>query len=361
MSENLALALKSGATLPAPWYTDRAVLERELELVFRRSWQYAGAAAEVAGTGEFLTVRAGRVPIVVVRGRDGSLRGFVNVCRHRGSELVLEERGCRKTLQCHYHAWTYDLDGSLRAAPGSADEADFDRADFSLLPVAVAEWGPWVFVNPDADAAPLEDTLGELPQILADAGLDLGVLRPRETARYEIAANWKVVVDNYLECYHCPTAHPAFAGMFDLASYTVAEYEGFSVQGGPVKESARNGSTPYRLRGGGVEEGIYALLFPNFTINVYPGPGNVSLNVFEPVDERRSVARYQYFFSDEVPEEEVREFVAFVNQIQLEDTVLCESVQRGLESGFFDQGRLLLSRESALRHFQQQVLAAVGI
>jgi len=355
MGKDLAASLESGATLPALWYTDRAVLERELEHVFRRSWQYAGAAADLAAEGAFLTVRAGRVPIVVVRGRDGDLRGFVNVCRHRGSELVLEERGCRRTLQCHYHAWTYDLDGSLRAAPGSADEPDFDRGEFSLVPVAVGEWGPWVFVNPDAAAPPLEETLGELPRILADAGLDVGVLRPREAARYEIDANWKVVVDNYLECYHCPTAHPAFAGMFDLTSYSVHEYEGFSVQGGPVKE---NGKAPYRVRAG-VEEGVYALLFPNFTINVYPGPGNVSLNVFEPVDERRTIARYQYFFADEVPKEEVREFVTFVDQIQLEDTVLCESVQRGLESGFFDQGRLLLSRESALRHFQRQVLAAV--
>ncbi len=167
-----------------------------------------------------------------------------------------------------------------------------------------------------------------------------------------------MVVDNYLECYHCPTAHPAFADLIDLSGYVVDEYEGFSVQHGPLRTSAGNGDSPYRLRAG-VEEGIYVLLFPNFAINVYPGPGNVSLNIFEPVDEHRTVARYQYFFAAEVPEPEYEEFVAFVDQIQHEDTVLCESVQRGLESGCFDQGRLLLSRESALRHFQRQVLAAV--
>jgi phenylpropionate dioxygenase-like ring-hydroxylating dioxygenase large terminal subunit len=358
MRKDLAADLESGRTLPAPWYTDRSALERELERIFRRSWQYAGAAADLVGEGAFLTVRAGRVPIVLARGRDGELRGFINVCRHRGSELVLEERGCRRTLQCHYHAWTYDLDGSLRAAPGSAAEEGFDRAEFSLLPVAVGEWGPWVFVNPDPQAAPLAEALGGLPAILEAAGLDLAALRPREGARYDIAANWKVVVDNYLECYHCPVAHPAFADLIDLANYTVEEYGNFSVQGGPLRTSAGNGEAPYRVRAG-VEEGVYVLLFPNFAINVYPGPGNVSLNVFEPVDERRTVARYQYFFADAVPEDEVREFMEFVDQIQHEDTVLCESVQRGLESGCFDQGRLLLSRESALRHFQRQVLAAV--
>src|SRR3954465_15281923 len=127
MGKDLAASLESGATLPALWYTDRAGLERELEHVFPQACQDAVAAAGLAAEGAFLTVRAGRVPIVVVRGRDGDLRGFVNVCRHRGSELVLEERGCRRTLQCHYHAWTYDLDGSLRAAPGSAEEPGFDR------------------------------------------------------------------------------------------------------------------------------------------------------------------------------------------------------------------------------------------
>ena len=127
------------------------------------------------------------------------------------------------------------------------------------------------------------------------------------------------------------------------------------MQTGKVKE---NGGSPYRVRGG-VEDGIYVLLFPNFAINVYPGPGNVSLNIFEPLGPGRTVARYRYFFADQVPEDEEREFVAFVDQIQHEDTVLCESVQRGLESGYFDQGRLLLTRESALRHFQRQVLAAV--
>jgi phenylpropionate dioxygenase-like ring-hydroxylating dioxygenase large terminal subunit len=358
MRKDLAASLDSGATLPARWYVDRAMLESELELIFRCSWQYAGAAAEVAEVGAFITVRAGRVPVVLVRGKDGELRGFVNVCRHRGSELVLDARGCRKTLQCHYHAWTYDLDGSLRAAPGSADEDGFDRGEFSLLPVAVGEWGPWVFVNPDPQAAPLEDALGGLPGILEAAGLDLARLHPRGGTRYDIAANWKVVVDNYLECYHCPTAHPAFADLIDLSGYTVTEYEGFSVQRGPLRETTRNGDSPYRVRAG-VEDGIYVLLFPNFAINVYPGPGNVSLNIFEPVDERRTVARYEYFFAAGVPASEVEEFVAFVDQIQHEDTVLCESVQRGLESGCFEQGRLLLSRESALRHFQQQVLAAI--
>src|SRR5262245_3253246 len=224
MRNGLQGSIESGRTLPASWYTGRDVLDRELQRIFRRSWQYAGATAELAAPGEFVTVRTGRVPVVLVRGTDGELRAFVNVCRHRGSELVLQERGCRKSLQCHYHAWTYGLDGALRAAPGSRDEDGFDPGEYSLLPVAAEAWGPWVFVNPDRDAAPLADTLGLLPGILADAGLDLDVLRPRGASSYEIAANWKVVVDNYLECYHCPTAHPAFADMIDLSQYTVDEY-----------------------------------------------------------------------------------------------------------------------------------------
>ena len=117
-----AAALESGATLPATWYTDPAYFAREQERIFRRSWQYVGLTEQVANAGDFFTARAGDVPIVVARDQQGTLRGHVNVCRHRGSQLVNAEQGNRKTLQCGYHAWTYNLDGSLRAAPGMRDE-----------------------------------------------------------------------------------------------------------------------------------------------------------------------------------------------------------------------------------------------
>ena len=158
--------LADGRTIPFDWYSDPAVLRLERERIFRRTWQYAGRVDQVAEPGAFFTCNLGGIPIVVVRDKEDGLRAFLNVCRHRGS-LVCEGEGKRETLQCPYHAWTYDLDGSLRAAPRSDREPGFDKSELGLVPVSVDSWGPFVFVNPDGEAAPLADTLGELPELVA--------------------------------------------------------------------------------------------------------------------------------------------------------------------------------------------------
>jgi choline monooxygenase len=146
--------------------------------------------------------------------RDGALRAFVNVCRHRGA-LVASAPQRRGTLQCPYHAWTYGLDGALRAAPRSDLEPCFDRDGLGLLPVAVDTWGPFLFVNPDPDAEPLAVALGDLPAVVAEHGLDIGALRHRRRVSYELRANWKVAIENYLECYRCAINHPGFVDAVD--------------------------------------------------------------------------------------------------------------------------------------------------
>ena len=171
VSPTLRAQLEQGLTLPAFWYSDPGVYRLEQDRIFRRAWQYAGDAGLVAEPGQFLTCHAGEVPVVVVRGADGELRAFVNVCRHRG-HVVAQGCGKRDSLQCPYHAWTYDLDGSLRSAPRSDREPGFDTADWTLHRVRVDTWGPLVFVNPDLDAAPLDETVGDLPRTLADGGVD---------------------------------------------------------------------------------------------------------------------------------------------------------------------------------------------
>lgn len=358
----LARSLEAGRTLPATWYTDPSCFALERARIFQRTWQYAGLTEHLARPGDFLTCRVGEVPIVVVRDAAGTLRAFINVCRHRGSELVLEGCGNRKTLQCHYHAWTYDLDGSLRAAPGEKGEPAFDRNNYPLLSARVETWGPFIFVNPDPTAKPLAETLGALPALVSATSVRLDAVKRRVRREFEIAANWKVVVDNYLECYHCPVAHPAFSSLIDVNNYHVTEYEWFSTQTGPVKESAREGTGngPYAVTSGGVDAGFYAYLWPNFMVNIYPGAGNVSLNSIQPLAVDRTLAIFEYCFVDAVSAPEADDFVRFIDQVQDEDTVLCESVQRGLRSGYFDQGRLMLSRENGLRHFQRLVHRALG-
>jgi choline monooxygenase len=352
---HLRASLEAGHTLPAAWYTDPKILKREQKRIFRRTWQYVGLAEHITRPGDFFTERIDDVPIVILRDEGGQLRAFVNVCRHRGSQLLPDGCGNRKTLQCLYHAWTYNLDGSLRAAPGSKDEPGFKPDELGLLPIQIERWGPFLFVNLDPQAPPLSAVLGELPQLVAATGLPLDAIKRRVSCTYDIKANWKVVVDNYLECYHCPIAHKGFTDLIDLNDYHVTEYEYFSAQGGPVRQAAKDGNaSPYDISAG-VQAGFYAFLWPNFTLNIYPGPGNVSLNRFLPVDPQRTLAIYEYCFVDAVSAEEERDFVKFIDQVQDEDVVLCESVQRGLRSGYFDQGRLMLSRENGLRHFQKLV------
>ncbi len=372
-NELLRESLDRGYTLPAEWYTDPAIFDLEKRRIFGRSWQYAGLTEQVASPGDFLTLRMGDVPIIVLRDDPGKLRAFINVCRHRGSELVpvepgggSETAGRKKSIQCHYHAWTYNLDGTLRAAPGSTLEPDFDPTELSLLPAPVETWGPFIFVNPGAageggyKTTPLlERILGELPTLVADIGIDLGALRRRVVRTYEVGANWKVVVDNYLECYHCPVAHKSFSDLIDVANYQVAEHEYFTVQTARIKDSARRGKAVRFNSDGVVDTGLYAFLWPSFTINIYPGPGNVSLNRFIPLDVDRTRAVFEYLFVESVTDEDIQEFDRFIGQVQGEDTVLCESVQRGLRSGHFRQGKLMLNRESALRHFQRLVHSAL--
>lgn len=348
----LEQSLQAGYTLPTNWYTDPDFYRAELEQIFGRSWQFAGLKDQLAQPGDFLTVQAGRVPVLVARDQNGELRAFVNVCRHRGSELVTDVCGNRRSFQCRYHAWTYSLDGSLLAAPGSKDEPAFDISDFSLFPVKVDTWGRFVFVNVGPDAPTLASVLGELPSLVDRTGLRLDEIHGRERRTYRIEANWKIVIDNYLECYHCPVAHPAFCDLIDLNDYEVSEFEYFSTQGGPIRKSGAR--RPYPIDGV-VEDGFYAYLWPNFTINIYPGPGNVSLNTFVPIDHRTTLAVYVFCFVQDISPEEVTGFVEFVDQVQREDTVLCERVQRGLDSGRFERGKLMLSKERTLRHFQKLV------
>lgn len=352
---NVAEALNGGYTLPATWYIDPSFLAAEKERIFARCWQYAGLIEQARHPGDYFTYRAGDVPIIVLRGEDGELKAFINVCRHRGSELVVDDSGCRKSLQCHYHAWTYNLDGTLRAAPGSKLEPDFDLRDFRLDAAQVDTWGPFIFVNPDREAPPLASVLGDLPEQVAATGIRLDAIRRRVRSEYDVAANWKIVVDNYLECYHCPVAHPSFSALIDVNNYSITEYEYFSVQSASARASNTGSKRPRYNSAGEVTEGFYAFVWPNFTLNIYPGPGNVSLNLFLPQGVDRTRAVFEYCFVDSVSDEDVKEFDAFIDQVQREDTVLCESVQRGLKSGFLERGRLMLSRESGLRHFQRLV------
>jgi choline monooxygenase len=350
-------ALADGRTLPYDWYSDPAVLRLERERVFRRAWQYAARADQVAEPGSFCTVDAGGIPIVLVRDQESTLRAFVNVCRHRGS-LVCEGEGKRETLQCPYHAWTYDLDGSLRAAPRSEREPGFDKERLGLVPVLADTWGPFVFVNPDADAAPLAETLGELPGLVAAAGLDVDALRFLKRSSSEYEANWKVCCENFLECYHCQVAHPGFSKVVDVSvdAYTLEESRFFSSQFGPVREAWKGEFDPR----GPVERGQFHFLWPNVTLNIMPGHPNLSIGPVVPAGPERTSRFLDYFVGPEVEDDWIRDLLEFDDQVGAEDTVLVERVQRGLRGGGLEHGRLMLESERLIAHFQGLLLDALA-
>ena len=356
--------LERGLTLPAGWYSDPDVYRLEQERIFRRGWQYGGTAASVAEPGSFFTCRAGDIPILVVRGKDGELRGFVNVCRHRGHEVA---SGCgkRETLQCPYHAWTYDLDGSLRAAPRSDREPGFDRSEWGLLPVRVETWGPLVYVNPTDDGIALADVLGGVPQLLLDRGIDVATLEYRGRSReWVVEANWKIVVENYLECYHCPVAHKSFSRLIDVDpdAYALSTGRWSSSQVGPVTRRVEAGDTngaPY-VPSGPVTTSQFHYFWPNWTFNVFPGPAHVRVLVFEPDGPDRTRTYVDGFWQPDTPDDVVAEITDFGAEVGQEDKGLVESVHRGLRSGMVEQGRLLLGSEHLLQHFQRLVHEALA-
>jgi phenylpropionate dioxygenase-like ring-hydroxylating dioxygenase large terminal subunit len=335
------------STIPWDAYVSPETLRLEEERIFRGAWHYAGPAEWAEEVGERFPCRAGAVPVVVVRDRDRELRAFVNVCRHRGS-VIVSERGRGQTLQCPYHAWTYDLDGSLRTAPRSEREAEFDPTGLSLVPVQVETWGPFVFVNADRDALALEDALGPVPEILAEGGVDVTALAFRERAQFSLAANWKVAVENYLECYHCAVAHPGFSRLVDVDpdEYVLDAHDGCWSQYG----RARHGD-------GGCQ---FHLVWPALKINVYPGLANLSLGPVWPAGPERTDGFLDYYFGDDVSPDRAQELIAFDDVVGREDRALVESVQRGVRSGMIERGRLLLDSERLVAGFQRTVESALS-
>ena len=332
------------ATTPWRWYRDPAVLDLEEERIFQRSWQYVG----VLGDHNVVPGWAGRVPVVVVRDEDGVERAFVNVCRHRGS-VVVEEAGTRRALQCSYHAWTYDLDGSLRSAPRGEELGD--RSDLGLVEIRLAAWGPFRFVDVGGEAPPLDDVLGEVPEMLAEGGIDVDELAFHHRVEWEVPANWKIATENFLECYHCAVAHPGFSAMVETSpdSYRLEARRWHLSQFGQLKDPS----------GAPLPEGQFHLLWPNTGINVFPGRPNLSIGPILPLAPERTCRVLDYFFAPEEDDEWIAEFLEFDDQVGREDARLVESVQRGAGSGVIPEGHLLAESEQLVAAFQALVSDAL--
>ena len=344
-------------TLPYAWYTDVEVFDREREGLFERSWQYAGHMGDLPEPGSYFTLHAGSVPLVVVRDREDELRAFVNVCRHRGAEVVSGSGPC-STLQCHYHAWTYALDGTLRAAPRSDADPGFDRDALGLRPAQVDTWGPFVFVNADHEAAPLSRNPGNAAGPGPRRGPRRGRAHLSHPRRLLPEANWKVAVENYLECYHCAVAHPSFSDVIDVGAeaYRLESHPTFATHYAQARDTPRNGH--YDTNGD--VEGQFHMIWPSIKVNVMPGRANISIGPLVPVGPDRTDGFLDYFFGADADSDWIADYLALDDQVGAEDRTLVESVQRGMGSGAFEHGRLLLPSEELIGEFQRWVSGSLN-
>jgi choline monooxygenase len=353
--------IESAQTLASKFYTDPAILDIEKARIFRRTWELVGTLSQDCGDVNglkrtisdpetFFTADVVGEPVVVVRDKQGTLRAFSNVCRHRAGPIALGS-GCKNVLRCAYHGWTYTLDGRLIGTPDVDGVEFFDRSTMSMFPLRLETWGQFIFINFDPNAVPLSTYLGKIPE--QARGFQFEGLQLAERRDYILNCNWKVYVDNYLEGYHIPIAHPGLMREIDYAQYRTDTYRYHSQQFAPIR-AMKSGDAAERLYdpGIGTREALYFWVFPNLMLNIYPD--NIQTNVIVPLSYDKTLTIFEWFFHDVASEksrERVKRAIAFSDEVQQEDIGLCESVQRGLRSSTYDRGRYSVKRENGVHHF----------
>jgi choline monooxygenase len=335
--------IERAETIPARWYRDPAFHHLDRHAIFARSWQHVGHVSQIPRAGDHLVVMVARRPVLIVRAAAGAVHGFYNVCRHRGGPLALKD-GHAHMLQCRYHGWTYRLDGMLRGVPHFNRTELFDKRDYGLVPVRLAEWQGLLFVHLGSDADALDRLVAGIAERLAPARLD--ALHFVKRVDYEVRCNWKVYVDNYLEGYHVPHVHPELCALYDFQAYRTELSTWYSVQVGPLSGK----ETPYGVSSG---EALYYWVFPNLMLNILPG--RLQTNVVVPLAPDRCQVVFRYYYAD-VESTRGREIIerdlTFSDAVQQEDVEICERVQEGLESGVYDRGRFSVDMEAGVHHFQ---------
>jgi len=344
-------------TLPSHLYTEPDAFAAEKERIFVRSWQVVGHRDQVANAGDYFTTELVGEPLLIVRGTEGRLRAFYNVCRHRAGPPA-EGCGSRKLFRCGYHGWTYGLDGALFSATEIEGVEGFRPEDFALVPVRVEELFNFIFVNLDDVARPLRESLDELPKQAEKFQFERMKLFERRS--YEMNCNWKTYVDNYLEGYHLPSVHPGLNRELDYNAYVVEPYAGYVRQFSLIRGAQPGDTTPRRYPE--TRENLttdYFWIFPNWMLNCYPD--NVSLNIVLPLAPERSLAIFEWY----LPEKDhgspaAKASVEFSDQIQVEDVGICETVQKNLRSRSYSRGRFSVKQEKGVHAFHRMYAQAMA-
>ncbi len=379
------LPVELASTLAPAAYHDPAYHRVEQEMLWRAGWVCVGLVTQVEDVGQTIVREVGGLSVIVTRDAAGGLHAFQNVCRHRGSRLVTHDQTMKAgRIRCPYHAWAYGLDGTLLGTPlfessdipldqrGMFDMADvesFDKADYGLLPVAVAEWGAFVFVDVSAAATPLETWLGDLQDRLSR--YDLGSWRVAAAKTYEIAANWKLIAENFMEYYHLPWVHPELVKVSRMEDHHRFQgpgmYTGMTTN--PVSQTEDGGwlvLPPYDgLSDEELVSGRFIHVFPNLSISVLPnhmfvmllfpsGPGHTT--------EQTYLLTPPATLRDDGTEEALDKLHAFWDHVNMEDVAIVEQVQAGISTTTYPGGRMCYRFEEPLHRFQNMVIdRMVGI
>ncbi|MEU8659283.1 aromatic ring-hydroxylating oxygenase subunit alpha [Actinoplanes philippinensis] len=361
-------------TLPGHYYTDPTIFSLEQSRIFEQMWFCAARATDLPRPGSFKAVQIGRESVLLVRGRDGSLRAFLNICRHRGAKLCTEESGeVKRAFQCPYHAWTYGLDGKLVAAPNLTKMPDIDRVEYGLVNVHLREWLGYVWVCL-ADEPPSfeDDVMGAVTERLGSlAAIDsyqIDTLQVGRRITYDVKANWKLIVENFMECYHCATIHPELVEVLpEFADGYAAQYYvghgaefGSGIQGFTVDGTEGFGRLP------GVTDDqdrrYYAITIkPQVFVNLVPD--HIILHRMYPVAADRTVVECDWLYSHDVVTSgrDVSRSVELFHRVNVQDFDACERCQPAMSSRAYARGGVLVPSEHHIGAFHDWVTTRLGV
>ncbi|MFF9493221.1 aromatic ring-hydroxylating oxygenase subunit alpha [Streptomyces flaveolus] len=360
-------------TLPGRYYTDPEIFRQEQQHVLEAMWFCAVRSADLDRPGAFRTVQVGRENVIVTRNRKGALRAFLNICRHRGARICLEESGeVRRSLQCPYHAWTYDLDGRLIAAPNLTSMPDVDRTAYGLVEVALREWLGYAWVCLADEPPSFEETvrgaaverLGD-PAAIDHYGTEELALGRRIT--YDVKANWKLLVENFMECYHCATIHPELTEVLpEFAEGYAAQYHvghgaefGADVQGFTVDGSEGFGRLPDVAED---QDRRYYAITVKPTVFVNLVPDHVILHRMVPLAEDRTVVECDWLYAPEVVASgaDLSKSVELFHRVNAQDFEACERTQPAMSSRAYRAGGVLVPTEHHIGIFHEWLLQRLG-
>ena len=349
------------SSLHADCYTNEKYLAVEQDAIFNKTWQWACHEEKLSEAGDYFVKEISGHSILLLRNSEGELRAFYNVCQHRAHELLKGE-GKTQMIVCPYHAWCYDLDGTLRSARHTEHLEEFDQEDICLSQVQVEVFCGFVYVNLDLSAEPLAKQTGDLAREINEFAPDVSELTFAHRLTFDIQSNWKNVVDNFLECYHCPTAHKDFCTLLDFETYKVTTHGIYSSH---MAKGSNTENSAYSTEGATVDDHAVWWLWPNTCLMRYPGRGNLLVMNIIPNGPDRTLETYDFYFETSEPNEQEWEAIKYIKEVlQQEDIYIVESVQRGMKTPAFEFGRIVHDpagsglSEHGVHHFHGLVIDA---